>query len=47
MTLNLLFFTVSIKKRLIAPEEALHEEMVEKLYEEHKDRLISNHYMMH
>lgn len=47
MTLNLLFFTVSIKKRIIAPEKALNQEMVGKLYEEHKDRLISTHYMMH
>ncbi|ETI68842.1 YrzI family small protein [Neobacillus vireti] len=47
MTLNLLFFTLSIKKRIIAPEKALTQEKVEKLYEEHKDRLISTHYMMH
>lgn len=41
MTLNILFFTITIKKRKVSFEEAIHQEMVEKLYEQHKDRQIS------
>lgn len=41
MTLNILFFSITIKKRKISPEEAQHQEMVEKLYEQNKDRQIS------
>ncbi|MGM0900162.1 MAG: YrzI family small protein [Bacillota bacterium] len=39
MTLNILFFTITIKKREISLEEAVHDEMVEKMYEENKDRV--------
>lgn len=38
MTLNILFFTVTIKKRKISAEEALREEMANKIMEENKDR---------
>lgn len=38
MTINMLFFTISIKKHQISVEEALHQETVEKLYEENKNR---------
>ncbi|WP_353611401.1 YrzI family small protein [Bacillus sp. FJAT-27251] len=38
MTLNILFFTITIKKREISLEEARHNEMVEKLLEENRDR---------
>ncbi|MCM3725215.1 YrzI family small protein [Neobacillus cucumis] len=41
MTLNILFFSITIKKRKISTEEAIHQEMVEKLYEQNKDRQIS------
>ncbi|MDQ0197209.1 YrzI family small protein [Neobacillus ginsengisoli] len=40
MTLNILFFSITIKKRLLSFEEAEHQEMVEKLYEQNKDRQI-------
>lgn len=46
MTLHILFLTITIKKREISKEEALHEEMVHKLYEEHKDRQISMYNIM-
>lgn len=46
MTLNILFFTITIKKRKKSFEEARHEEMVEKLYEQYKDRQISMQRMM-
>lgn len=41
MTLNIFFFTITIKKRKVSLEEALQQEMVEKLYEQNKDRQIS------
>ena len=34
MTLNILFLSITIKKRRISVEEAMHQEMVERLYEE-------------
>ncbi|QCJ42460.1 YrzI family small protein [Bacillus sp. S3] len=41
MTINILFFTITIKKRKISLEEAVQEEMVEKLYDNNKDKQIS------
>jgi len=41
MTLNILFFSVTIKKRKVTLEEAFQQQMVEQLYEEYKDRKIS------
>jgi uncharacterized protein (TIGR02413 family) len=41
MTLNILFLTITIKKRKISHVEADHQEVVEKLFEEHKDRQLS------
>ncbi len=41
MTLNILFFTVTIKKRTITIKEALHNQMVEEIYEENRARYIS------
>lgn len=38
MTINILFFTITISKRKITLEEALNNQRVEKLYEENKDR---------
>jgi len=46
MTLNILFFSITINKRKISPEEAVHQEMVEKLYEQNQDRQISMYRMM-
>ncbi|MFO1443018.1 YrzI family small protein [Bacillus sp. Bva_UNVM-123] len=44
MTLNILFFTITIKKRKVTVEEALHNEMVMKIYEEnHKQHTTMNH----
>lgn len=41
MTLNLFFISVTIKKRVKSQIEAKQQEMVEKLYEQNKDRQIS------
>ena len=46
MTLNILFFSITIKKRNVSLEEAVNQEMIEKLYEEHQDRQISMHRYM-
>ena len=36
MTLNILFFTITISKRKTTLEEALHNENVKKIFEENK-----------
>ncbi|WML47442.1 YrzI family small protein [Neobacillus sp. PS3-34] len=41
MTLNILFMTITIKKRILDPEKILRDEMVEKLHDEIKDRQFS------
>jgi uncharacterized protein (TIGR02413 family) len=46
MTLNILFLTVTIKKRAITLEDAVKQEMVNKHYEDYKDRLISMYRVM-
>ncbi|MBO0960953.1 YrzI family small protein [Neobacillus sp. MM2021_6] len=46
MTLNLIFFTISIKKRKISLEEAVQEEMVEMLYDQNKEKQMSIHRFM-
>ncbi|MED3563197.1 MULTISPECIES: YrzI family small protein [Bacillus] len=46
MTLNILFLSITIKKRRISVEEAIHQEMVEKIYQENKDRQIYMHHWM-
>lgn len=46
MTLNIFFLSITIKKREISVEEAIHQEQVEKLYEQNKDRQISVHHFM-
>lgn len=43
MTLNILFFTVTIKTRKISVEEAIHNQMVQEAYEENKNRAYSVH----
>ncbi|WP_160721841.1 YrzI family small protein [Bacillus sp. USDA818B3_A] len=46
MTLNILFLSITIKKRNVSLEEAANQEFVEKLYEENKDRQISMYRFM-
>ncbi|MEO2074544.1 MAG: YrzI family small protein [Bacillus sp. (in: firmicutes)] len=46
MTLNILFLTITIKKRQVSLEEAAHQEMVDKLYEKNRDRQVSMHRLM-
>jgi uncharacterized protein (TIGR02413 family) len=46
MTLNILFFTITIRKRSINSKEVIQQEMVEKLYEDHKDRSITMYRIM-
>ena len=46
MTLNILFFSITIKKRVMSLEEAEHQKMVEQLYEQNKERQISVHHLM-
>ncbi|MGG3563774.1 YrzI family small protein [Neobacillus rhizosphaerae] len=46
MTLNILFFSITIKKRKVDLEKAAQQEMVEKLYDQNKDRQISMHHFM-
>lgn len=46
MTLNILFFSITINKRQMNDQEASQHEMVEKLYEQNKDRQISVHHLM-
>ncbi|MDQ0974071.1 uncharacterized protein (TIGR02413 family) [Neobacillus niacini] len=41
MTVNILFFTIMVKKREISIEEAIHQEVVEKMYEKNKVQRIS------
>lgn len=43
MTLNILFFTITIKKRLVTAEDVLREEMARKLYEKNKERQVTIH----
>ena len=46
MTLNILFFSITIRKREVSLEEAKQQEMVEKLYERNRDRQISMYRQM-
>jgi uncharacterized protein (TIGR02413 family) len=38
LVLNILFFTITIKKRKQTVEEIEHHDMVKKIYEENRDR---------
>jgi uncharacterized protein (TIGR02413 family) len=40
MTLNILFLTVTIKKRMMSAKEYLHHEMVKKIEEENRNKHI-------
>lgn len=46
MTLNIFFISITIKKRKMSPQEIAHQEMVEQLYEQNKDRQVSMHRLM-
>jgi len=46
MTLNILLFSITFKKREVSLEEAVNQEMVEKLYNQNKDRQISMHHFV-
>lgn len=46
MTLNILFFTVTINKRKVNLDNESRNELAEKLYEQSKDRQISMHRLM-
>ncbi len=41
MTLNILFLSITIKKRRVNLEEAIEQERIKTLYEANKDRQIS------
>lgn len=43
MTLNILFFTVTIKARKISAEEAMRDEMARLAYETNKNRAYDVH----
>jgi len=42
MTLNLLFFTITLKKRELTLEEEMHNQVVENLYEENRRKINSS-----
>ena len=42
MAINMLFFTIIIKRQELTKEQYLHNEQVSRLYEEHKDRVIQH-----
>ncbi|MEH7414567.1 YrzI family small protein [Neobacillus drentensis] len=46
MTINLLFFTISINKHKIPLEEAAREEYIEKIYQQNKEKQITIHRFM-
>jgi uncharacterized protein (TIGR02413 family) len=46
MTLNIFFFSITIKKRQVNLFEAAQNEMAEKLYEQNKDRQVSVHHFL-
>ncbi|WP_075047816.1 YrzI family small protein [Bacillus andreraoultii] len=39
MTINILFFSITLKRREFSLEEELHNEQVEKLYEKNRNRM--------
>jgi len=43
MTINILFLTITIKKRRKSKADFEYEQMVEHIYEEHKDRQYRFH----
>ncbi|MCM3588845.1 YrzI family small protein [Mesobacillus maritimus] len=41
MTLNILFLTITLKKRITTLEEVMHDQQVEMFYEETKQKINS------
>jgi uncharacterized protein (TIGR02413 family) len=46
MTLNIFFLSITINKRKMDLQDAAQQEMVERLYEQNKDRQISMYHVM-
>jgi uncharacterized protein (TIGR02413 family) len=46
MTLNILFFSITVKKRKESLEEAIRNETVEQLYDQRKDRQVTAYHLM-
>jgi uncharacterized protein (TIGR02413 family) len=46
MTLNILFFSITVKKRKESLEEAIRNEMIEQLYDQSKDRQVTAYHLM-
>ncbi|MDR7078003.1 uncharacterized protein (TIGR02413 family) [Neobacillus niacini] len=46
MTLNIFFISITLNKHKESLEEAKRNEMVEKLYEQHKDRQLSVYHLL-
>lgn len=46
MTLNILFFSITVRKRKESLQEAIRNEMIEKLYDQHKDRQVTAYHLM-
>ncbi|UII54963.1 YrzI family small protein [Cytobacillus spongiae] len=41
MTLNILFLTITVKKRNLTPEDAIRQQEARKIHEQNKDRQFS------
>ena len=46
MTLNIFFISITFKKRQESLQQATRNEMIEKLYEQNKDRQASVYHLM-
>ncbi|MFF2447643.1 YrzI family small protein [Neobacillus sp. NPDC058068] len=46
MTLNIFFFSITIKKRQASLVDAVQNELAENLFEQNRDRQISVHHFM-
>ncbi|WHX99399.1 YrzI family small protein [Neobacillus sp. DY30] len=46
MTLNILFFSITVKKHEESLQEAIRNEQIEKLYDQHKDRQLTAYHLM-
>lgn len=46
MTLNIFFLSITIKKRKMSQQEIAHQQMVEQLYEQNRDRQAFMHRIM-
>ncbi|MDQ0975759.1 uncharacterized protein (TIGR02413 family) [Neobacillus niacini] len=46
MTLNILFFSITVNKHNESLEEAIRNETIEQLYDQHKDRQVTAYHLM-